>query len=269
LTPGETTVWPDVGPSSFVSVSVSPVTIGAVESTAASFQDVAEMVFAAVGSTPPTVFVSNNLEHIFRSRQELAQLPHAEVNWVVHLDGMPLVWRARSVLGRSVERVNGTDLLTHSLERAALDGVSVGFLGGTKATHDLLWPKLRVLAPDLVVAGAWTPEAAVFSDQGALEKLAAEVAAASPAILVVSLGKPKQELWAAQWAEATGCGAILLTGGAIDLLAGLEHRAPSLVARMGLEWLWRVAQNPLRLGRRYLKQTPVALWTLMRNSGPN
>jgi len=244
--------------------------IGGVESSTADFGEVVDMVFAAApaAASKPTVFVSNNLEHIHRSRHELADLRRSEVNWLVHLDGMPLVWRARSIVGRPVQRVNGTDLLTRCLERAAHAGVPVGFLGGTAETHELLWQKLRLLAPGLVIAGAWAPDPGTFSDTIALEDLAAEVAAASPQILVVSLGKPKQELWAARWAPTTGCGSVLLTGGAIDLIAGLEHRAPPLIARIGLEWAWRVAQNPLRLGRRYLTQTPGALWNLMRHSGP-
>ena len=248
---------------------MNTLTIGGIESSIADFDDVVEMVFRAVGGSIPKVFVSNNLEHIHRSRRGLAGLPNTGVDWLVHLDGMPLVWRARSIAGRSVERVNGTDLLTRCLERAANNKNSVGFLGGTIETHELMWEKLRSWLPDLVIAGSWTPEPSTFSDPAASAQLAAEVAAAAPDILVVSLGKPKQEHWAARWAPTVGCGSVLLTGGAIDLIAGVERRAPRAISRMGLEWAWRVAQNPIRLGRRYLTQTPVALWLLMRRSGPS
>jgi N-acetylglucosaminyldiphosphoundecaprenol N-acetyl-beta-D-mannosaminyltransferase len=78
------------------------------------------------------------------------------------------------------------------------------------------------------------------------------IKAAKPDIVFVALGAPKQEVWATESFEATGAKAILCVGAALDFIAGAVQRAPVVVRRLGMEWLWRAVSEPRRLGGRYL-----------------
>ena len=94
--------------------------------------------------------------------------------------------------------------------------------------------------------------------------VAAEVAAAGVDVLVVGLGKPRQELWIDRHGAATGARVLLAFGAAADFLAGSVRRAPKFMQDNGIEWLYRLGVEPRRLARRYLVQGPPALLALRR-----
>lgn len=175
-------------------------------------------------------------------------------------DGMPLVWASR-VLGPVLpERVAGSDLAEPLLARAADRGWPVLLFGGRpgaaeKAAAALSEKGVRVVgAEGPRVGGDGSVEA------GVLERLRA----AAPALVLVGLGSPKQELFidrqrtALTPAVCFGCGAV------IDFLAGELPRAPRWMARSGLEWAYRLGREPRRLWRRYLVNDPAFLRILAR-----
>jgi N-acetylglucosaminyldiphosphoundecaprenol N-acetyl-beta-D-mannosaminyltransferase len=218
----------------------------------------------------PLAVASTNLDHIHHFGQGR---PGAETlfdegrtDWLVTLDGMPLVWRARRLTRTACEQLAGSDLLLPLLQAAAADGVRVGFLGGQPEMHARLKPALERLAPGIRLAGFWAPDRAVIEDQAASVRLADEVRATGLDVLVVGLGKPRQERWLAANLPATGAKVGLAFGAAADFLAGRADRAPKFLRRIGLEWACRLVQEPRRLWRRYLIQGPPALWALLRHS---
>lgn len=199
---------------------------------------------------------SVNLDHLHHFRVA-GSAPGGLVEWLLLADGMPIAWRGRLLTARPWPRVTGADLLPAVLALAEANGRRVGFFGGSPQTHRLLAEHLRSHYPDLVISGMWAP----FPDdiESRSQALCSAIRTARTDLLIVSLGKPRQEHWVDEHGHATGARVFLPFGGAIDFLAGRTSRAPHWMQRSGLEWLYRLTREPRRLARRYLLQGPVSL----------
>lgn len=249
------------------------VRMGGVETDLLDFEEVRRRALDHLVASPPgerpLFLVSANLDHLHHARVgNLPPMPAVaeEVQWLVHLDGMPLVWVARRIAKRHVERVNGTDLLEALLADAAELNVRVGFLGGTRQQHEGLGRVLGQRHPGLAIAGCWAPSRDELTDTARSEELAAEIRRADVDLLVLSLGKPLPEQWMAAHGLATGARVVGSFGSGADYIAGVAVRAPRSWQRLGMEWLWRLVREPRRLGRRYLAQAPLAIWDLLTKS---
>ncbi|MFZ3454196.1 WecB/TagA/CpsF family glycosyltransferase [Arthrobacter sp. 7Tela_A1] len=178
--------------------------------------------------------------------------------WLNVIDGAPVAARASALSGRRWPRLAGSDLIEPLLDHCGKRGLRVGFLGGTSETHQRLQQVLAQQRPDLILAGCWAPQRGLLTDPEANRELTAEIAGARVDILVVGLGKPRQELWIAEHGAATGADVLLAFGAVVDFLAGRIQRAPEWVGSNGLEWAWRLALEPRRMAKRYLLQGPPA-----------
>jgi N-acetylglucosaminyldiphosphoundecaprenol N-acetyl-beta-D-mannosaminyltransferase len=214
------------------------------------------------------VVASANLDHVYRfGRGGLHPDPAgnaSERTWLVTLDGVPLVWAARMLTRTSWPQLAGSDLLEPLLDLAESSGANVAFLGGWPEQHRRLGEVLPRRWPALRLAGFWSPGPQVIGSSREARALAEEIAGANVDLLVVGLGKPRQELWLARYADLSGAKVALAFGAAADFLAGSARRAPAWTRRLGLEWLYRLLREPRRLWRRYLVQGPVALWRVLR-----
>lgn len=167
---------------------------------------------------------------------------------VILADGVPVVWASRVLGQRLPERVAGIDLMIRLLKRANRCGYCVYCLG---ATDEVLVEATQRISHDYPGAQIVGQRNGYFDDEE--EPAVAEaIAAAKPDMLFVAMSSPKKELFMARWAEQMGVPVCHGVGGAFDLLAGKVKRAPERWQRLGLEWLYRVAQEPRRLWRRYL-----------------
>jgi exopolysaccharide biosynthesis WecB/TagA/CpsF family protein len=210
----------------------------------------------------PLGVASANLDHVHHfgahGRWAAALEPSPDVRWLSLLDGHPLVARTRGLGVGEWPRLAGSDLIEELLDRSATEGISVGFLGGSAESHERLSMRIADRWPHLKVAGYWAPERAEIVDPARARSLARSVAEARVELLFVGLGKPRQELWIAEYGALTGAGALLAFGASADFVSGTVRRAPAWVAEHGLEWLWRLGMEPRRLARRYLVQGPGA-----------
>jgi N-acetylglucosaminyldiphosphoundecaprenol N-acetyl-beta-D-mannosaminyltransferase len=214
------------------------------------------------------VVASANLDHVYRFGHGGMHPDPADTSdvgdWRVTLDGMPLVWAARLLTGVSWPQLAGSDHLEHILATAQAVGARVAFLGGWPEQHQRLQAVLPRRWPSLELAGFWSPAPELLGSPVASAALAKEIAQAKVDLLVVSLGKPRQEVWLSAHAGLSNAKVALAFGAAADFLAGSATRAPGWSRRLGLEWLYRLTREPRRLWRRYLVQGPVALWRLLR-----
>jgi N-acetylglucosaminyldiphosphoundecaprenol N-acetyl-beta-D-mannosaminyltransferase len=167
---------------------------------------------------------------------------------IVLADGAAVVWASR-LLGQPLpERVAGIDLMMEMLRAGAARGHRVYCLGAAEnvlrcAVDRILsdFPGIRVVG---LRNGYFGPE-----DE---EAVAREVAASQPDILLVAMTSPKKEHFLGRWSQHMRVPVCHGVGGSFDVLAGKVQRAPLTWQRMGLEWLYRVLQEPRRLWRRYL-----------------
>ncbi|ETK34316.1 WecB/TagA/CpsF family glycosyltransferase [Microbispora sp. ATCC PTA-5024] len=164
-------------------------------------------------------------------------------------DGQAVVWAAR-VLGHPLpERVAGIDLFVELLAEGERRGYRPYFLGATPEVLALLVEEVRRGHPALRVAGA---RDGYFAAEDS-EAVAAEIADSGADMLFLGITSPKKEIFVRDWGEATGAKVIHGVGGSFDVLSGRTRRAPRTWQRLGLEWLYRLLQEPVRLGPRYLK----------------
>jgi N-acetylglucosaminyldiphosphoundecaprenol N-acetyl-beta-D-mannosaminyltransferase len=245
--------------------------LGGTHVAALEAHELIERLRARWRSEPPVPLsiASANLDHLYhfgRGAPLSGVLQGGSVEWVTTLDGMPVVWYSRWRAGRRVAQLAGSDLLPVILSAAECDGVRVAFVGGRPEMHQRLRRELARTYPGLVVAGFWSPERSLVEDVQRSEELALELRQRGVELLVVGLGKPRQEVWLSRHLPTSGASVGLAFGAAADFLAGTVPRAPASLRRWGLEWAYRLVKDPRRLWRRYLLQGPVALWRLLRHS---
>ncbi|MBT1191098.1 WecB/TagA/CpsF family glycosyltransferase [Rhodococcoides kroppenstedtii] len=162
----------------------------------------------------------------------------------------------RDGLTRS-RRVTGSDLSPILLRRAARDGLSVAIVGGSHGAGETVRALYESSCSNTILVEP-VPRAE-FDDPARRERLVARLVAASPHLIFIGLGVPKQEVLALDLCKAGSTSIILCVGAAIDFLAGTHRRAPLLVQRLGLEWAYRILQEPRRLLARYLRAAPFYL----------
>jgi N-acetylglucosaminyldiphosphoundecaprenol N-acetyl-beta-D-mannosaminyltransferase len=174
-------------------------------------------------------------------------------------DGMPLVWLGRAAGMAHVRRVYGPDLMLAVCAESAARGWRHYFYGGADGVPELLAERLRARFPGLAVVGTHSPPfRALTPSEEAAE--AERINAADPHFVWVGLSTPKQERWMAARRAALRAPALLGVGAAFDFHAGLKRQAPRWMQRAGLEWAFRLASEPRRLGRRYLVNNPLFVW---------
>jgi N-acetylglucosaminyldiphosphoundecaprenol N-acetyl-beta-D-mannosaminyltransferase len=177
-------------------------------------------------------------------------------------DGMPLVWGSR-LLGLPLpERVAGSDLVLPLLERAAQRQWRVFFLGANEGVADKAAEVVRQRFGTNVV-GTDAPRI-TLGDTAQLDRIGAQLNAAQPHLVLMAFGAPKQEFLMDALADRVRPAVCLGIGASLDFIAGTVKRAPAFMRRSGLEWLYRLGQEPRRLWRRYLINDPLFAAILMR-----
>jgi N-acetylglucosaminyldiphosphoundecaprenol N-acetyl-beta-D-mannosaminyltransferase len=181
-------------------------------------------------------------------------------------DGQPLVWALRLYGHREIRsRVYGPDLMLACCERAAARGTRMYLYGGRSETALVaLALELRTRFPGLEIVGAHSPphvgetagspfrEPTAEEDQSTIEAIDGSGAE----IVWVGTGQPRQELWMARMRPRLQAPMLIGVGAAFDFHAGLVPQAPAWLGRHGLEWGYRLAREPRRLWRRYLRYNP-------------
>jgi len=170
---------------------------------------------------------------------------------LVLCDGTPLVWASRWIGAPLRERVAGSDLLPHLFKRADEKEHRVFFLGSTDEVLQIAVEKCAQQYPRMVIAGTYAPPYAKLLDIDGGE-IGERVAAARPDILLVAMGCPKQEKWIYMNYRKLGVPVCIGIGASLDFIAGKFRRAPVWARVCGLEWVFRLMQEPRRLFNRYL-----------------
>jgi N-acetylglucosaminyldiphosphoundecaprenol N-acetyl-beta-D-mannosaminyltransferase len=180
-------------------------------------------------------------------------------------DGMPLVWLARLHGFRHVERVYGPDLMLALCERSILKGYRHFLYGGAEGVPERLANRLKQRYPELQIVGSYSPPFRPLTDEED-EQIVQTINAADPDIVWIGLSTPKQERWMAEHLGRLTAPVLIGVGAAFDFHSGLKNQAPRWMQRSGLEWLFRFASEPRRLGRRYLVNNPLFVLKVLQQA---
>lgn len=210
-------------------------------------------VEGAIQSGRRAVVANHNLNSLNLIRRLPAMRAFYEAAEVVQIDSTPLIAFAR-LLGlpvRPVHRSTYLDWRDDFWAMAARKGWRVFYLGGTAKTGHEAVLRLTERHPGLMLearSGYFDATRGGRDDQAVLDR----IAAFRPNVLMIGMGMPRQEIWAAECLDALPDCVILNVGAAFDYEAGVQRAAPRWMGRAGLEWLYRLACDPRRLFRRYL-----------------
>ncbi|MEP6923735.1 MAG: WecB/TagA/CpsF family glycosyltransferase [Pyrinomonadaceae bacterium] len=173
-------------------------------------------------------------------------------------DGMPLVWMQKLQGAKTASRVRANDLMIALCRYAEKNGLSIGFYGGRQEVIDRILKRAEKELPNLKINYAFSPPFRFLTDQeDAL--ITAEINAAAPDVLFIGLGCPKQENW--MWTHKSKLKTVMLgVGASFDFYAGEVKESPEWMGTLGLEWLFRLMQEPKRLWKRYLILNPRFIW---------
>lgn len=170
-------------------------------------------------------------------------------------DGMPLVWLSRLHGQSHVQRVYGPDLMLAVCQHGLSRGYRHYLYGGGQDVPELLATKLRERFPGIQIVGEFSPPFRALTDDED-ENIVRNINAANPDIVWVGLSTPKQERWMSAHLNRVSAPVMIGVGAAFDFHAGLKAQAPRWIQQSGMEWAFRLATEPRRLGKRYLVNNP-------------
>jgi N-acetylglucosaminyldiphosphoundecaprenol N-acetyl-beta-D-mannosaminyltransferase len=211
-----------------------------------------------------TVFTPN-VDHVVLAEHDDRLRRAYETADLSLADGMPVLWAAR-VLGKPLPgKISGSDLVLPLMERAEREGWRVYILGGAPGVGALAATRLVERFPRLEIAGTHAPRIDMEEPASSRAAVLDHIRAARADVVLVALGAPKQELWIAEAAPDLRPAVLLGVGAAVDFIAGTARRAPRWMSTSGLEWLFRLVQEPRRMWRRYLVRDPEFLVIILRD----
>jgi N-acetylglucosaminyldiphosphoundecaprenol N-acetyl-beta-D-mannosaminyltransferase len=231
------------------------VRIGNIEVDSVTFDEALDRIVELVESENGGAVFTPNVDHVVKSERDVAFCRAYSRADLCVADGMPLVWASRLLGSPLPQKVSGSDLVLPVAQLAVQRRWGVYLLGGEPGVAEEAGKRM---AREFGVKIAGTDSPAVGADgcmdeaDHALERLAA----ARPNLVLVALGAPKQELWIDRFAPQIKPAVAIAVGGSLDFVAGRVRRAPPWMSRVGLEWLFRLAQEPRRMWRRYLVEDP-------------
>ncbi len=209
-----------------------------------------EIVSEMIASRTPHLLATANVDFLAQVQEdELLRRILVDADLIV-CDGTPLIWMSKWLGDPLPERIAGSDLVPLLLDLAQERGHRVYFLGGRDEVVAIAEDKIKERWPDLQIAGMYSPPFAPM-DQMDHAGICQRIREANADMLFVSFGCPKQEKWLAMNFRGAGVPVAIGVGATIDFLAGAVKRAPVWMRKTGLEWFFRVAQEPKRLARRY------------------
>ncbi|MDR0385423.1 MAG: WecB/TagA/CpsF family glycosyltransferase [Prevotellaceae bacterium] len=177
-------------------------------------------------------------------------------------DGVPLTWGLKWLYGIKQERVAGMDLLPDLLSLASQHSIAIFFYGATEETLLIIRKYIMACYKGIPFVGSYSPPFRPLTPDEE-ENAISQINNSGAKIVFVSLGCPKQERWMASMKGRINA-VMIGIGGALPVIAGIRKRAPKWMQKAGLEWLFRLLQEPRRLFKRYLITNSIFIYILIK-----
>jgi len=232
-----------------------------------SMKETIEKIFSFIEEYPknpyPRQIATVNVDFVVNTLKfSLFKIRHPELLEILNLadlviaDGMPIVWASKLIGDSLKSRVAGSDLVPELAEEASKRSKSIYFLGGREGIGRVAANILKQKYPDLIIAGCDAPFVHVDGEKiyDALENdqvIVEKINSSGADILLIGFGNPKQEVWFNRNKTALKVPVSIGIGGTFEFIAGTVSRAPVWMQKIGLEWIYRILQDPKRLWKRY------------------
>jgi N-acetylglucosaminyldiphosphoundecaprenol N-acetyl-beta-D-mannosaminyltransferase len=214
---------------------------------------------AFIKSGEPHVVVTADSSGIVEARKDAEFLAILHSADLVTADSVGVIWAAKRKGEPVPERVSGVDIFARLCRMSAERGYRLYFLGGAPGVAEMAAERCRLLFPGCNIVGARHGYFPSDSD----ELVAQEVAEAKPDVLFVAMGMPRQEKFITSTQKIIKAPVAMGVGGTLDVYSGTVKRAPRLIQKMKLEWLWRLIQNPKKFAK--VKNLPIFVRMVLRS----
>jgi N-acetylglucosaminyldiphosphoundecaprenol N-acetyl-beta-D-mannosaminyltransferase len=224
-----------------------------------SMSDTVSSISERISSRRFTQHVVVNVAKIVNMRKDPELEKSVTECDIINIDGMGVVWGARFLGLQIEERVSGVDLFGELNAMAEREGLPVFYLGAKNEVVQKTEDVMRSKHPKLNIAGVhhgyfWDDERAVVE----------QIKASGARLLFVAITSPKKENFINCWKDELGVDFVMGVGGTFDVVAGKVKRAPLWMQKCGLEWFYRVIQEPGRMWKRYLVTNSVFALLLIK-----
>jgi len=199
----------------------------------------------------PSYAITANLNYVMLHAKHPSMRPITDGADLIVADGQPIVWRSRLNKKRLPERVAGSEMIYDLAAEASRKGWRIYFLGGEPGVADECASRLVEQYPGLNIAGVESPPFRTLNELEQAEQ-DARIKASNADILLVAFGQPKGECWIYENYQRLGVPVSIQLGASFDFVAGTAIRAPKMWQKIGMEWFYRMVNDPRRMVPRYL-----------------
>lgn len=217
-----------------------------------TMQEALEEIDNLIQTKTGAYVVTPNVDHIVQLERGGEIVDVYKNADLILTDGKPLLWIAKWYGTPIKEKISGSDLFPRLCDMAAKKGYKMYFLGAAEGVAAKAAENLKKRFKGLQIVGTYSPPFGFEKDHEEMEKIKEMIKEANPDILIVGLGCPKQEKFMYHHSKELGVPVSLGLGASFDFEAGNIKRAPKWMADHGLEWLFRITQDPKRMAKRYL-----------------
>jgi len=201
----------------------------------------------------PALVCTGNLDHLVSLQHDPSFRAAYQEADLVLADGMPVVWLSHLQRGTPLkERVAGSDLFWELARVSHETGTRLFFLGGSPGSAQRATDAVYRRYPQAQICGVYCPPFETFGTDEEQSHIRSLILSARPDVLLVGLGAPKQEKWIIANREAVQVPVSVGVGGSFEMAGGVIRRAPRWMQQTGLEWLYRLFQEPSRMWKRYV-----------------
>jgi len=179
-------------------------------------------------------------------------------------DGMSIIWASKILGNQLKERVAGSDLFPLFCKAAVKSGYKLFFLGAEPGIADKAKELLTMQNPGIKIVGTYSPPYGFENHLEEINKIIGIIKKRQPDVLFIGLGFPKEEKFVWKYKNEYRAPVSIGIGATFDFIAGKVKRAPKWMQSCGLEWFWRLIQEPRRLWKRYLIGNTVFIWLVFK-----
>jgi N-acetylglucosaminyldiphosphoundecaprenol N-acetyl-beta-D-mannosaminyltransferase len=223
-------------------------------------QETVKLISNRINNKLTTQHTVVNVAKIVNMQRDPALRESVNSSDIINIDGMGLLWGAKLFSNEVTERVSGIDLFYELLKNAEATGQKVFFLGATQKVLGKTIINLKKQYPALKISGAHHG----YYTEAEEESVVHQIKVSEADLLFVAMSSPRKENFINRWKEQFDVGFVMGVGGTFDIVSGMTQRAPVWMQKYGLEWLYRVLQEPTRLWRRYLYTNSIYAFMLLR-----
>ncbi|MDI6704120.1 MAG: WecB/TagA/CpsF family glycosyltransferase [bacterium] len=216
------------------------------------FEEAIERIEGFISQRSIHYIVTPNVDHLIKLQKDEEFREIYKNASMVLPDGVPLLWAGRFLGTPLKEKVSGSDLFPALCKVSSEKGYRLFFLGSTDHVLKKVCKILKSRYPNLKITGAYAPSFKIMENKKENEEIIRMIKSKRPDILFVGLGAPKQERWIYRNLKRINVPVSIGIGISFDYMAGEIRRAPKWMQRIGLEWFYRLLQEPKRLWKRYL-----------------